>query len=101
MQIVAGIMVMFCGWLGWRSLAHDEQIKSLQYQIQSVLQVQSNTIPPIVEQSLREIRERINAEQRTSNEYIQKMLEQLTANRGDIRDNQKDILQIKESLKVK
>lgn len=81
------VIISLMGWLCFRSISHDAQIAAVQYQIQSIVQSQSNTIPPVVETSLREIREKTNAQ-----------VEMMTQIRIDVRDNQKDIVALKDKL---
>lgn len=73
-------MIAFTGWLAQRSIAHDAQIAAMQYQLQSVIQINTNTISPVVEASLRELREKTN----TDRELIAKLTEIATGNSKDI-----------------
>lgn len=76
LQIVSAIVMAAMGWLMWRTVAHDAQLQAMQYQIQSIIQTQSNVIPPVVEQSLREIREKGNAQ----SEILAKLTQAATSN---------------------
>lgn len=60
--LVGTIGLALGGFLCQRTISHDAQIAAIQYQIQSVIQIQTNTIPPVIEQSLREIREKGNSQ---------------------------------------
>lgn len=62
--IGTAMLIPFMGWLANRSIAHDAQISAVQYQIQSMLQIQSNTISPVVEASLRELRDKSNEDRK-------------------------------------
>jgi hypothetical protein len=79
-QIVCSIAILAFSWMMWRSVTHDAQIQALQYQIQTLVQLQGNVIPPVVESSLREIRDKTNSDR----EMIAKLTEIAVGNSKDI-----------------
>lgn len=68
------------GWLCSRSIAHDAQISAIQFQIQSMIQINGNTISPVIESSLRELRDKTNNDR----DLISKLTELATSNAKDI-----------------
>lgn len=61
-QILAAVVVALIGWLCYQSIQQGAQIQSLQYQYSGMIQAQQNVIPPVVEASLRELREKTNTD---------------------------------------
>lgn len=90
MQILASVITMLICWLCYRSVTHDAQIQSQQYQIGTILQTQQNVIPPVIEASLRELRDKTNADR----DLILAMSQRAS-------DNQKDISFIRQQLEQK
>lgn len=85
---------MFVSWNAWMTLTlvgHSSELKTLNLQ-------QSNVISPVVEQSLRELRQKTNEQYDAYTLGHQKLLEIANQNRSDVRDVQKDVAQIKEIL---
>lgn len=85
---------MFIGWNAWMTLqvvSHAAELRTLSLQ-------QSNVISPVVEQSLRELRQKTNEQYEAYTQGHQKLMEIANQNRSDVRDVQKDIAQIKELL---
>lgn len=68
------------GWLCQRSIAHDAQIQAVQYQLSAIILSQANTISPVVEASLRELRDKTNSDR----DLIGKLTEIATGNAKDI-----------------
>jgi hypothetical protein len=77
--IIAAILSI-AGWAVTRTYAHDAQLQAIQYQIQAIVQQNGNTISPVVEASLREIREKTNAQA----DAITKLTEAALDNRKEI-----------------
>lgn len=77
---MVAISTLAVSWLMYRSVIHDAQIQSFQYQLQALVQSQSNTISPVVESSLREIRDKTNSDR----EMIAKLTEIAVGNSKDI-----------------
>jgi cell division protein FtsB len=80
MQLVAGIAMSLIGYLLWNSVQVTTQMVGLQSQIQLISQVQSNVIPPVIESSLKELRDKTNADR----DLIAKLTEIATGNSRDI-----------------
>ena len=80
MQILAAVTIGLVGWLCYRSIAHDAQIQATQYQISAIIATQTNVIPPVVESSLRELRDKTNSDR----DMIARLTEIATGNSKDI-----------------
>lgn len=92
--LALAVFGMFVSWNAWMTLqivSHSAELRTLSLQ-------QSNVISPVVEQSLREIRQKTNEQYEAYSDGHQKLLEIANQNRSDVRDVQKDIAQIKEIL---
>jgi hypothetical protein len=83
-QIVCSIAVAALGWTMWRSVTHDAQISALGYQIQGVVQSSHDVIPPSVEASLREIRDKENGFNRDIMAQLAKITENSINNTNQI-----------------
>lgn len=90
-QIVCAIAVTALGWTMVRSVAHDAQISALTYQIQGIVQTSHDVIPPSVEASLRELRDK-------ENQFNSKVMEQLGKITENSINNTNQISNIKEQL---
>lgn len=79
-QLLYGGFVIIVGWLCYRSITHDAQMQAIQFQISNLIQVQSNVIPPVVEASLKELRDKTNVDR----ELISRLSESVNANTREI-----------------
>jgi len=91
--LVVGLLF---SWLGWMSIT----IIGMKSQVEMLSLQQRDVISPVVEQSLREIRQKTNEMYSENQENIQKLLDIANQNRGDIRDAQKDVNMLRETLKT-
>ena len=91
--LVVGLLF---SWLGWMSIT----IIGMKSQVEMLSLQQRDVISPVVEQSLREIRQKTNEMYSQNQESIQRLLEIANQNRGDIRDAQKDVNLLRETLKT-
>lgn len=83
-QIALSAIMIWCGWLTIRSISLDAQLAT-------TIQTQSNVIPPVIEASFKEIREKGNVEAKTVNDALVILTKMAT-------ENGKDIGYIKESI---
>lgn len=74
---VFGMVVSWLSWLTLTVVGHSSELKGLSLN-------QSNVIPPVVEQSLREIRDKTNLEARSNAEALAKLTELAVGNSKDI-----------------
>ncbi len=74
------VCTMLIGWNGWLSLivfGHNTKIESIS-------NTQSNVIPPVVESSFKELREKTNGEAKSNAEALAKLTQIAIENSKDI-----------------
>lgn len=69
------VLASVAAWAVTRTYAHDAQLQAVQYQIQAIVQQNTNTITPVVESSFREIREKSNNQAETLSKLTEAALE--------------------------
>lgn len=114
---VAILLLFLLPWGAWvsttsiKAIGLDDRVRKLDAQADSLIGMKSqvdvlslqqrDVISPVVEQSLRELRQKTNEQYEAYTAAHQKLIEIANQNRSDIRDVQKDVTQIKELLKSK
>lgn len=79
------------GWLGWITILTIGNSAD----IRAIALTQTNVIPPVVEQSLKELRDKGNVESRATNELLAKLTETAIGNAKDIGYMRQEITNLK------
>lgn len=95
--LVLTIVLALGGWLCSRSIAHDAQITAVQYQLQALIQTQTNVIPPVIEAALMELRSKGNSDR----ELNLKAVEIATGNQKDIGYIKEQLATFREQIRAK
>lgn len=86
---VFGMLVSWLSWLTLTVVAHSSELKS-------VVLTQSNVIPPVVENSLHELRQKTNEESKSSAEATSKLMQIAVENSKDIGYIKAEIVKLQE-----
>lgn len=82
---IAGVLLLAWGsWATVSLLSIPSDLRAIQFNLQALQSIQSNTIPPVVEASLRELREKGNTQISADRETLAKLTETAINNAKDI-----------------